>query len=63
MMLVTFTIWAMGRYKSLDGHYVFSQNITNNLMETKRYFIIRTSISSLLLNGSSMSRTLREDRE
>ena len=37
MMLVTFTIWAMGRYKSVDGHYVFSQNITNNPMETKRY--------------------------
>jgi len=63
MMLVTFTIWAMGRYKSVDGHYVFSQNMTNNLMETKRYFIVRTSISSLLLNGSSISRPLGEDRE
>ena len=63
MMLVTFPIWAMGRYKSVDGHYVFIQYITNNLTETKRYFIVRTSISSLLLNGSSISRPLREDRE
>lgn len=29
MMLVTFTIWAMRRYESVDGHYVFSPNITN----------------------------------
>ena len=27
MMLVTFTIWAMGRCKSVDGYYVFIKHI------------------------------------